>query len=86
MHLETIDEKGVPTLILDTERYRQLPTDLIAEQDTDKYFIQPDEQEDENDTETISSTSTADYDREEVETSLATIVEAFHHTIGNKYE
>ena len=80
-----IDEKGVPTLILDTETDRQLPTDLIAEQDTDKYFIQPDEQEDGNDTETISSTSTADYDREEVETSLATIAEAFH-TIGNEYE
>ena len=38
-----------------------------------------------NDTETISSTSTADYDREEVETSLATIAEALH-MIGNEYE
>ena len=72
-------------LVLDTETDRQLPTDLITEQDTNKYFTQPDEQEDGNDTETISSTSTADYDREGVEMSLATVVEAFH-TIGNEYE
>ena len=85
MYLEMIDEKGVPMLVLDTETDKQLPTDLIMEQDTDKYFVQPDEQEDGNDTETISSMSTADYDREEVEMSLATVAEAFH-TIGNKYE
>ena len=72
-------------LVLDTETDRWLPTDFITEQDTDKYFTQPDEQEDGNDTETISSTSTADYDREEVETSLATVVETFH-MIGNEYE
>ena len=71
-------------LVLDTETDRQLPTDCITEKDTDKYFVQPDEQ-DGNDTETISSMSTADYDREEVETSLATVVEAFH-MIGNEYK
>ena len=59
--------------------------DLITEEDTDKYFTQPGEQEDGNDTETISSTSTADYDREEVEASLVNIAEAFH-TIGSEYE
>ena len=85
MYLETIDEKGVPMLVLDTETDRQLPTDHITEQDTDKYFMSPDEQEDGNNTETISSISTADYDREEVEASLATVAEAFH-TIGSKYE
>ena len=85
MYLETINEKGVPTLVLDTETDRQLPTDRITEQDTDKYFTQPDEQEDRKDTETISSMSTADYDREEVEMNLATVAEAFH-TIGNEYE
>ena len=93
MYLEMIDEKGIPTLVLDTETDRQLPTetdrqlptDLITEQDTNKYFIQPDDQEGGNDTETISSTSTADYDQEEVETSLAIIAEAFH-MIGNEYE
>ena len=72
-------------LVLDTETDRQLPTDRITEHDTDKYFTQPDEQQDGNDTETISSMSTADYDREEVEMSLATVAEAFH-TIGNEYE
>ena len=71
-------------LVLDTETDRQLPTDCIMEQDTDKYFMPPDEQ-DRNDTKTISSMSTADYDREEVEASLATVAEAFH-TIGSKYE
>ena len=70
---------------MDTETEKQLPTDCIMEQDTDKYFTLPDKQEDGNDTKTISSTSTADYDREEVETSLATVAEAFH-MIGNEYE
>ena len=85
VYLETINEKGVPTPVLETETDRQLPTDRIMEQDTNKYFTQFDEQEDGNDTETISSMSTADYDREEVETSLATVAEAFH-TIGSEYE
>ena len=72
-------------LVLDTETDRQLPTDHITEQDTNKYFTPPEEQEDKNDTETISSMSTTDYDREEVEVSLATVAEAFH-TIGSEYE
>ena len=84
VYLEIINEKGVPTLVLDTETDRQLPTDRIMEQDTDKYFAPPDEQ-DGNDMETISSTSTTDYDWEEVKTSLATVAEAFH-TIGSEYE
>ena len=41
VYLETIDEKGVPTLVLDTETERQLPTDHIMEQDTDKYEAFP---------------------------------------------
>ena len=85
MYLETIDEKGVPMLVLDTVTDRQLPTDHITEQDTGKYFAPPDEKEDGNDTETISSMSTTDYDQEEVEMSLATVAEAFH-TIGSEYE
>ena len=85
MYLETINEKGVPMPVLDTETDRQLLTDRIMEQDTDKYLTPPNEQEDRNDTETISSMSTADYDWEEVEMSLATVAEAFH-TIGSEYE
>ena len=72
-------------LVLDNETDRQLPTDHITEQDTDKCFAPPDEQEDGNNTETISSTSTSDYEREEVEASLATVAEAFHMT-GSEYE
>ena len=49
-------------LVLDTQTDRQLPTDSITEQDTGKYFVPPENQEDEHDTETISSTSTMDYD------------------------
>ena len=85
VYVETVDEKGVPTLVLDTETDKRLTMDLITQQDTDKYFTQPGKQEDGNDTETINSTSTADYDREEVETSLANIAIAFH-TIGSEYE
>ena len=80
--METIDEKGVPTLVLDTETDKWLMMGVMMEEDTDKYFTQPSKLEDGNHTETISSTSTADYDREEVETSLANIAEAFH-TIGS---
>ena len=72
-------------LVLDTKTDRQLPTNHITEQNTDKYFMPLDEQEDRNDTETISSMSTADYDGEEVEMSLATVAEAFH-TIGSEYK
>ena len=85
MYLETINEKGVPMLVLDTETNRQLPADHIMEQNIDKFFVPPDEQEDGNGTETISSMSTTDYDWEEVETNLATVAEAFH-TIGSEYE
>ena len=38
-----------------------------------------------DDAETISSASTADYNREEVETSLSTISDAFH-TIMQEYK
>ena len=49
MYVETVDEKGVPTLVLDTETDKRLMTDHIMEEDTDKYFTQPGEQEDGND-------------------------------------
>ena len=38
VYVETVDEKGVPTLVLDTETDKQLTTDLITEEGTDKYF------------------------------------------------
>ena len=61
VYIKTIDEKGVPTLVLDTETDRQLVTDYIMEQDTEKYFVQQEEQKDGDEMETISSTSTVDY-------------------------
>ena len=85
VYLETVDERGVPMLVLDTKTDRQLPTDHVIERDTDKYFAPPEDQEDEHDTETISSTSTMDYDQEEAEPSLAMVAEAFH-TIRSEYE
>ena len=39
----------------------------------------------EDDVNTINSTSTVDYDREEVEASLTNIVDAFH-VIGQEYK
>ena len=71
--------------VLDTDTDKQLATDYITEQDTEKYFIQPGEQEDGDEMEMISSTSTADCDQDEVEARLANIVEAFHK-IGNEYK
>ena len=85
VYTETVDENGVPTLVLDTETDQQLMMAYITKKDTEKYFVQPEEQEDRDEMETISSTSMADYDREEVETSLTAIADAFHK-IGNEYE
>ena len=85
VYIETTDEKGIPTLVLDTNIDKQLAIDYITEQHMEKYFIQPGEQEDGDKMEMISSTSTADYDQDEVEASLANIAEAFHK-IGNEYE
>ena len=61
VYIETMDEKGVPTLVLNTETDRQLPTDYIMEQDMEKYFVQQEEQKDGDKMETISGTSTVDY-------------------------
>ena len=68
----------------DTEQH--LPTDLITEVEATTYQVpEQDNPTVDDDAETISSTSTADYDREEVEACLTTISEAFH-TIAQEYE
>ena len=85
VYIETVDENGVPTLVLDTETDQQLMMDYITKKDMEKYSVQPEEQEDRDEMETISSMSMADYDCEEVETSLTAIADAFHK-IGNEYE
>ena len=58
VYIDMVDEEGIPMLVLDTETDRQLATEYITKQDTEKYFVQ-EEQKDGDETETISSTSTA---------------------------
>ena len=73
-------------VVRDTDTEQHLPTDLITEEEAATYQVPgQDSPTIDDDAETISSTSTADYDREEVETSLTTISEAFH-TIAQEYE
>ena len=73
-------------VIRDTDTEQCLPTDLITKEEAATYWVpEQDNRTIDNDAETISSTSTADYDCEEVETSLTTISEAFH-TIAQEYE
>ena len=73
-------------VIQDTDTEQHLPTNLITEAETATYQVpEQDNPMIDDDAETIRSTSTADYDREEVETSLTTISEAFH-TIAQEYE
>ena len=70
----------------DTDTDQCLPTDLIIEEEATMYQVpEQGDQVSDDDVETISSTSTANYDREEVETSLTSIAEAFH-TIAQEYE
>ena len=80
-----VEQRG-RQVIRDTDTEQRLPTDLITEEEAATYQVPgQDNQTIDDDTKTISSTSTADYDREEVETSLATISEVFH-TIAQEYE
>ena len=73
-------------MIRDTDTDQHLPMDLITEEEAATYqVLGQDDQMPEDDAETISSTSTANYDWEEVETSLTNITEAFH-TIAQEYE
>ena len=72
--------------IQDTDTEQHLPTDLIIEAEATTYWVlEQDNPIDDNNAETISSTSMADYDREEVEVSLTTISKAFR-TITQEYE
>ena len=72
--------------IQNTDTDRHLPTDLITEAEANTYQVPgQDGLTIDDDVETISSTSTADYNRKEVETSLSTISDAFH-TIAQEYE
>ena len=73
-------------LVRDTDTDQHLPIDLITEEEAAIYQVPgQDDKIPDDDAETISSTSTANYDREEVETSLTNITEAFH-TIAQEYK
>ena len=68
--------------VQDTDTDQQLPTDLITEAEASMYQVP--EQDDltiDDNAETISSTSTVDYNCEEVEASLSTISDAFHSIV-----
>ena len=72
--------------IRDTDTEQHLPTNLITEEEATTYQVPgQDSPTIDDDAETNSSTSAADYDREEVETSLTTISKVFH-TIAQEYE
>ena len=84
--IEQRDEEGNVQLIRDTDMDQILPTDQITETEAETYQIPEENQPTmEDDAETISSTSTADYDREEVEASFTNIADAFH-VIGQEYK
>ena len=66
-------------VIWDTDTEQHLPTNLITKAEATTYWVpEQDNPTINDDAETIRSTSTADYDCEEVKTSLTTISEAFH--------
>ena len=72
--------------VQDTDTDQQLPTNLITEAEASMYQVpEQDNPMNDDDVEMISSTSTADYNCEEVKTSLSTISDAFH-TIAQEYE
>ena len=73
-------------MVRDTDTDQHLPMDLITEEEATTYQVPgQDDKTLDDDAETISSTSTANYDWEEVETSLTNIAEA-SHTIAQEYE
>ena len=73
-------------MVRDTDTDQHLPMDLITEEEAATYqVLESDDQMPDDDAKTISSTSTANYDQEQVETSLTNIAEAFH-TIAQEYK
>ena len=80
-----IDQQSGQT-IQNTDTDRHLPTDLITEAEANTYQVpEQDGLTIDDNAETISSTSTVDYNREEVKTSLSMISDVFH-TIVQEYE
>ena len=84
--VEQQEKEGNIQLIRDTDTDRTLPMDQITETEAEMYQI-PEKINHplKDDVETVSSTSTANYDRKEVEALLTNIADAFH-VIGQEYE
>ena len=79
-------EQGDGQMVTDMDTDQRLPTDLITKEEAATHqVLEQDNQMPDDDAETISSMSTANYNREEVESSLTSIAEAFH-TIAQEYE
>ena len=79
-------EQGDGQLVRDTDTDQCLPMDLITEEEAATCQVpERDDQMADDDAKTTSSTSTANYDWDEVETSLNNITEAFH-TIAQEYK
>ena len=73
-------------MVRDTDTDQHLPMDQIMEEEAATYqVLGQDDKTPDDDAKTISSTSTANYDQEKVETSLTNITEPFH-TIAQEYE
>ena len=79
-------EEGDGQMVRDTDTDQCLPTNLITEEEAAMYQVpEQDDEMPDDDAKTISSMSTANYNQEEVESSLTNIAEAFH-TIAQEYE
>ena len=74
---ETVTEEPTPST---SKEATFVPTDILTENIASGYL--PDDEE--SDTETISSTSTADYDRDEAE-ELVQKISSCHSTLSNHY-
>ena len=84
--VEQRDEEGNIQSMRDMDTDQIFPMDQITETEAEMYQIpEEDRPTMEDDAEMISSTSTANYDREEVEASLTNIADAFHVT-GQEYK
>ena len=67
---ETVETKDQPSTSISTTDDRVLVPDVISQAMADDYMKEEELEEEDSDAETISSTSTADYDREEAEDLL----------------
>ena len=80
----TVETKGQPSTSISTMDDRVLVPDVISQTMADDYTREEELEEEHSDAETISSTSTADYDREEVE-DLLDKISSCHTALATHY-